>query len=50
MCAEMSHFFEEYKRLEEKEVKIEEFLGARLAKKILQHSIKDYENKFLNKQ
>jgi inorganic pyrophosphatase len=41
--AEMRHFFEEYKRLENKEVKIEEFLGARLAKKILQHAIKDYE-------
>ena len=41
--AELRHFFEEYKRLENKVVKIEEFQGARLAKKILQHAIKDYE-------
>lgn len=41
--AEMRHFFEEYKRLENKVVKIEEFQGARLAKKILGHAIKDYE-------
>src|SRR6201995_1563742 len=35
---ELRHFFEEYKRLENKEVKVEEFQNARLAKKILQHS------------
>ena len=40
---EMRHFFEEYKRLENKVVKIEEFQGARLGKKILGHAIKDYE-------
>ncbi len=40
---EMQHFFEEYKKLEKKVVKIEEFQGARLAKKILGHAIKDYE-------
>lgn len=40
---EMRHFFEEYKRLENKVVKIEEFQGERLAKKILGHAIKDYE-------
>lgn len=44
--AEMRHFFEEYKRLENKVVKIEDFQGARLAKKILQHSINDYSEKF----
>lgn len=43
---ELRHFFEEYKRLEEKVVKIEEFQGARLAKKIIGHAIKDYETKF----
>ena len=43
---ELRHFFEEYKRLENKVVKIEEFLGARLAKKILMHSINDYNAKF----
>ena len=40
---ELRHFFEEYKKLEQKVVKIEEFQGARLAKKILGHAIKDYE-------
>ncbi|MEZ5018142.1 MAG: inorganic diphosphatase [Flavipsychrobacter sp.] len=39
---EMRHFFEEYKTLEQKVVKIEDFQGERLAKKILQHSINDY--------
>lgn len=43
---EMRHFFEEYKKLENKVVKIEEFQSARLAKKILQHSINDYNLKF----
>lgn len=43
---ELRHFFEEYKKLENKVVKIEEFEGARLAKKILLHSINDYEAKF----
>lgn len=43
--AELRHFFEEYKRLENKEVKIEEFQGARLAKKILSHSFNDYKDK-----
>lgn len=39
---ELRHFFEEYKKLENKVVKIEEFEGQRLAKKILMHSINDY--------
>ncbi len=43
---ELRHFFEEYKKLENKVVKIEDFQGARLAKKILMHSINDYEAKF----
>lgn len=43
---ELRHFFEEYKKLENKVVKIEDFEGARLAKKILMHSINDYEAKF----
>jgi len=43
---ELRHFFEEYKRLENKLVKIEEFQGARLAKKILGHSINDYNIRF----
>ncbi len=40
---EMRHFFEEYKRLENKVVKIEDFQGARLAKKILMHAVNDYQ-------
>ncbi len=44
--SEMKHFFEEYKKLENKVVKIEEFQGPRIAKKILQHSINDYKNMF----
>lgn len=43
---ELRHFFEEYKKLENKVVKIEEFQGERLAKKILRHSINDYQAKF----
>lgn len=43
---ELRHFFEEYKRLEDKVVKIEAFQGARLAKKIIGHAINDYELKF----
>lgn len=43
---ELRHFFEEYKKLENKLVKIEEFEGQRLAKKILMHSINDYVAKF----
>lgn len=44
---EVRHFFEEYKRLENKVVKIEAFQGARLAKKIFQHAVKDYQEKIL---
>jgi len=44
---EVRHFFEEYKRLENKVVKIETFQGARLAKKIFQHAVKDYHEKIL---
>ena len=43
---ELRHFFEEYKRLEQKVVKIEEFQEARLAKKILMHAINDYNAAF----
>jgi inorganic pyrophosphatase len=46
---ELRHFFEEYKKLEHKEVKVEDFENARLAKKILQHSINDYKKKFANR-
>ena len=42
---EIQQFFEEYKKLEHKVVKIETFQGARLAKKIFQHAVRDYETK-----
>lgn len=45
--AEVRQFFEEYKKLEKKVVKIEEFQGERLAKKIFQHAVRDYEEKIL---
>lgn len=47
---ELRHFFEEYKRLEKKEVKIEDFQSARLAKKILMHAVNDYKAKFGTKE
>lgn len=43
--AEVRQFFEEYKVLEKKVVKIEEFQGAKLAKKIFQHAVNDYNEK-----
>jgi inorganic pyrophosphatase len=46
---ELRHFFEEYKKLEQKVVKIEDFQGERLAKKILGHAIKDYETMMAEK-
>ncbi len=42
---EMRHFFEEYKRLENKEVKVNEFQGVDVARKILIQAVKDYQNK-----
>ena len=42
---ELRQFFEEYKKLEKKVVKIEEFQGATLAKEIYQNAIKDYNEK-----
>ncbi len=45
--AEVRHFFEEYKRLEGKEVKIAEFQSAALAKEIFKAAVKDYKEKIL---
>ena len=39
---ELKNFFEDYKKLENKTVKIEEFQDAGTAKKIIQQSISDY--------
>lgn len=43
--AETRQFFEEYKVLEKKVVKIEEFQGAEIAKEIFRNAVKDYELK-----
>ena len=39
---ELRAFFEDYKKLEEKEVKIEDFLGKEDAMKIIEQSFVDY--------
>jgi inorganic pyrophosphatase len=47
--AEMRHFFEEYKKLENKTVKVEEFQNKQVAEQIINESIKLYEQMFTNK-
>lgn len=42
LIKEMRHFFEEYKRLENKTVNVEEFQDAETAKLILKQAIEDY--------
>lgn len=44
--AEMRHFFEEYKRLEHKEVKVAEFQNKEVAERIILESIEGYKKKF----
>jgi inorganic pyrophosphatase len=39
---EMRHFFEEYKKLEKKTVKVEDFQGAKVAKDIVKKAMVDY--------
>lgn len=39
---EMRNFFEDYKKLENKTVAVEDFQNAEIAKEILEQSIKDY--------
>lgn len=41
---EMRSFFEDYKKMEHKEVEVEEFQNAEVAKKVIAQSIKDYQN------
>ncbi|HVI49334.1 MAG TPA: inorganic diphosphatase [Chitinophaga sp.] len=43
---EMRHFFEEYKRLERKSVKVEEFQNKAVAEKIIAQSFDDYKKIF----
>lgn len=47
---ELKHFFEEYKKLENKTVQVEEFQDAKTAKEIIQKAIDDYKIKFQHKQ
>lgn len=42
----LRNFFESYKKLENKTVKVEDFQDAKTAKKIIQKAIKDYNVKF----
>lgn len=43
---ELKNFFEDYKKLEKKTVKVDEFQSAKVAKEILNTAIVDYNNKF----
>ncbi|MEK7432670.1 MAG: inorganic diphosphatase [Cyanobacteriota bacterium] len=44
--SELKHFFQEYKRLENKTVLVEDFQDADMAKKIIEQSIFDYNAKY----
>jgi inorganic pyrophosphatase len=46
---ELQSFFEDYKKLENKEVVVEEFLGAELANEIIEKAIADYIDTFVRK-
>ncbi|MFY0624739.1 MAG: inorganic diphosphatase [Reichenbachiella sp.] len=43
---ELSSFFEDYKKLENKTVQVEEFQNKEVAHRIIQKSIEDYQKKF----
>lgn len=45
---ELKNFFEDYKKLENKTVEIEEFQNATIAKEIVEQSVIDYKNYILN--
>ncbi|MBV6647912.1 MAG: inorganic diphosphatase, partial [Cyclobacteriaceae bacterium] len=40
---ELKNFFEDYKKLEKKEVKVEDFQDAKTAHEIVEKAIKDYQ-------
>lgn len=46
LLSEMRSFFEDYKKLENKEVKVEEFQNRDIAKEILNKAIEDYDKEF----
>lgn len=46
LMSEIKHFFEQYKKLEQTSVKVDEFYGKEKAYEIINESILDYKNKF----
>lgn len=48
ISAEIMHFFEVYKQLEEKQTVVEKVLGREEAEKIIEKAIENYKNKFEN--
>lgn len=48
ISAEIMHFFEVYKQLEEKQTVVEKVLGREEAEKIIQKAIENYKEKFEN--
>jgi len=44
--SEMRHFFEDYKKLENKTVLVEDFQDATVAKQIIQKAINEYQDKY----
>ena len=46
--SEMRHFFEQYTRLENKSVRVEDFQDTELAKQIIQKALEDYKKAFPN--
>ena len=46
ISTEITHFFEVYKQLENKQTVVEKVLGATEAKEIIEKSIKNYKEKF----
>ena len=46
LMSEIKHFFEQYKKLEQTTVKVDEFYGKEKAYEIINESILDYKNKF----
>ena len=47
---ELKHFFEEYKKLEQKTVLVEDFKGKYVAIKIIQKAIANYQQEYKHKQ
>jgi inorganic pyrophosphatase len=47
---EVRRFFEDYKKLENKSVKVEEFQGKEVAYKIIEEAIQKYKEEFLDKK